>query len=84
LTLPGLLIVITPPHVQLQVQVAVNAGIPPICVNVAPGAHGPAMTGTHGAGVKTPIAAEVAAATAGFDGVLHMPNGGMFVIGIMS
>jgi|SRR5262249_52064425 len=74
----------TPPHVHWQVQVDVRAGMLPICVSIAPGFHGPAITGMQGAGVSTPMAAEVAAATAGFDGVVHIPNGGMFVIGIMS
>ena len=47
------------------------------------GARGPGavVAGTHGAGVNTPISAEVAAATTGFDGVPHMPKVGMFAIG---
>jgi len=49
-----------------------------------PGVHGPAGTGTHGIGVWTPRAADVAAVTAGFVGELHIPNVGMFAIGIMS
>jgi hypothetical protein len=47
----------------------------------APGIHGLVVTGTHGTGVSTPIAAEVAAATSGFEGVPHMPNVGMLTIG---
>jgi hypothetical protein len=35
-------------------------------------------------GVRTPSAAAVAAATIGLDGVLHIPNGGMFAIGLKS
>jgi hypothetical protein len=35
----------------------------------------------HGIGVNTPMAAAVAAATAGFAGDMHMPNGVMFAIG---
>src|SRR3954471_13537151 len=38
----------------------------------------------HGAGVSTPMAADVAAATTGLDGVVHIPNGGMLTIGAMS
>jgi len=38
----------------------------------------------HGIGVSTPIAAAVAAATEGFVGDMHMPNGIMFVMGIWS
>lgn len=43
-----------------------------------------AVDGTHGAGVNTPRAAAVAAATAGFVAVVHIANGGMFVIGAAS
>lgn len=42
------------------------------------------MTGTQGIGVKTPSAAAVAAATAGFAGDEHMPNGIIFTIGLLS
>ena len=74
----------TPPQEQLQIEPAVSAGMPPIFVLVAPGFHGPAGTGTQGIGVWKPIAAVVAAATCGFDWLLHFPNGGLFVTGIMS
>ena len=47
----------------------------------APGTHGAEVAGMHGMGVNTPIAAAVAAATAGFAGDMHMPNGMMFAIG---
>jgi hypothetical protein len=72
-----------PPHAQLQVEPRVRAGIPPIMVCAAPGVHG-VVTGTHGIGVKTPNAAEVAAATVGLVSVVHIPNGGMFTIGALS
>lgn len=49
-----------------------------------PGAHGVGVAGTHGMGVSTPIAAAVAAATAGLDGLEHIPNGMMFFIGMWS
>ena len=39
------------------------------------------MDGTHGIGVKTPRAAAVAAATVGFESVLHIPNVEIFTIG---
>jgi hypothetical protein len=42
------------------------------------------MTGMHGIGVSTPNAAAVAAATVGFDGPMHMPNGGIFTMGAES
>jgi hypothetical protein len=74
----------TPPHMQLQVQVAVNAGKLLMVVAVAPGAHGVTVLGMHAEGVGTPRAAVVAAATAGLDCVVHMPNGGIFSIGTWS
>jgi hypothetical protein len=49
-----------------------------------PGAQGIGITGMHGAGVNTPIAAAVAAITAGLFGELHIPNGGMFTTGSLS
>ena len=56
----------------------------------APGAQGEAVAGTHGAGVGvyTPraaaVAEEVAAATAGFDWVVHIAKETMFFIGLWS
>jgi hypothetical protein len=50
----------------------------------APGVQGEAVAGMHGCGVSTPIAAAVAAATCGLDGLLHMPNGAMLTIGMKS
>jgi hypothetical protein len=38
----------------------------------------------HGIGVRTPIAAAVAAATIGFAGDMHMPNGMIFTMGMLS
>jgi hypothetical protein len=49
-----------------------------------PGTQGPAVLGTHGIGVRTPSAAAVADATVGFASEVHMPNGGMFTIGLLS
>ncbi|MBP1703954.1 MAG: hypothetical protein H6Q38_3061 [Chloroflexi bacterium] len=49
-----------------------------------PGDHGTVVTGTQGWGVSTPLAAEVAAATWGFERVLHIPKAMMFDIGILS
>ena len=51
---------------------------------LAPGDQGDAVAGMHGCGVRTPIAAAVAAATCGFDGLLHIPNGMMLVMGTKS
>jgi hypothetical protein len=50
-------------------------------VTAEPGVHGEVVAGTHGAGVGVPIAAAVAAATVGFDWVVHMPKTAMFAIG---
>jgi hypothetical protein len=61
-----------------------SAGIFPIRTVGAPTIQVPAGTGTHGIGVNTPSAAAVAAATAGFDGLMHTPNGGTFTIGAQS
>lgn len=48
-----------------------------------PGAHG-TVTGTHGVGVSTPLAAVVAAAVAGFVNDEHIPKVGILVTGIES
>jgi len=56
----------------------------PIKVVGDPGTHGAGVTGTHGMGVNTPSAAAVAAATVGFEGEVHMPNGRIFTIGLLS
>jgi len=76
--------VITPPHAQLHVHVDVSAGALLIMTVGEPGAHGLAVTGMHGWGVSTPNAADVAAATCGFDGVVHIPNGMMLAFGTKS
>ena len=73
--------VITPPQEHIRVEVSFRAGWLPMSTVGAPGTHGAAVTGMHGAGVGTPSAAEVAAITAGFDGAVHMPNGGIFFPG---
>ena len=49
-----------------------------------PGSQGLEVTGKQGAGVGVPMAAAVAAATAGFDWVMHMANGMIFIIGLWS
>lgn len=79
---PGLVIVMTPNHMQLHVDVDVSAGAPPIDTVADPGAHGVVVLGMHGCGVSTPCAADVAAATCGFERLEHMPNGAMFTDGL--
>ena len=80
---PAVTNVITPPHVHIRVLILSSDGA--LSSNTggdtAPGIHGAGVTGMHGIGVRTPNAAAVAAATAGFVGVMHIPNGGMFTIG---
>jgi len=64
--------------------VLLRAGILAIKVVGDPGTHGAGVTGTHGMGVNTPSAAAVAAATVGFAGEEHIPNGRIFNIGLLS
>ena len=49
-----------------------------------PGIHGAVVTGMHGWGVSTPMAAEVAAATCGLVIVVHIPKGIILTIGALS
>ena len=80
---PAKLNVIAPPNAHWHVEELFSAGKLAICTVGAPGFHG-VVTGRHGIGVRTPRAAAVAAATVGFDSELHIPNGGMFMIGLKS
>lgn len=59
----------------------VSAGLLPIITVAEPGTHGAGIAGMHGIGVSTPSAAAVAAATVGFDRLVHTPNGLMLSIG---
>jgi len=81
---PGTLIWMTPPQLHMSFEELLSAGMLPISTVGAPGAHGAAVTGMHGMGVSTPKAAAVAAATIGFAGLLHIPNGGMMTMGLLS
>lgn len=58
--------------------------MPPTRTVGLPGAHGATVTGMQGIGVKTPNAAAVAAATVGLARLEHMPNGMMFIKGLLS
>src|SRR5690625_4850030 len=73
----------TPPKAQVAVAPAVRAGRPPIIVVAAPPTHG-VGAGTHGIGVSTPSAAEVALATVGLASEEHIPKLGMFTRGAES
>ena len=75
---------ITPPHTQFNVDVLFNAAELQISVVGEPTTQGAGVTGTHGIGVKTPSAAAVAPATAGFAMDRHIPNDGIFTIGTWS
>jgi hypothetical protein len=68
----------------MHLELLLRAGILATRTVGEPGAHGAAVTGTQGIGVSTPKAAAVAAATVGLAGELHMPNGVMFIIGLLS
>jgi hypothetical protein len=62
----GLVTEICPPQAQIHLALLIRAGM--FMIFTCPGgAQGAVITGTHGIGVKTPIAAEVAEATVGFD-----------------
>jgi hypothetical protein len=74
----------TPPQLHINLDEFCSAGIPPIITVGHPGAQGAAVTGIQGIGVSTPNAAAVAAITMGLAGQLHMPNGGTFIIGLLS
>jgi hypothetical protein len=84
LVCPGLTIWITPPHMHINLELLSSAGMLAIKTVGTPGTHGATVAGTHGMGVRTPSAAAVAAATVGFDGDEHMPNGMMFTNGLLS
>lgn len=74
----------TPAHMHISVDVLSSVGISASKTVGAPGTQGATVAGTHGIGVRTPMAAAVAEATMGFAGDMHMPNGMIFVIGMKS
>jgi hypothetical protein len=69
---------------HISFDVLLSAGMLPSITVGAPVAHGAVVTGMQGMGVRTPMAADVAAATDGFARLEHMPNGMMFTIGLLS
>ncbi len=81
---PGDTIWMTPAQLHISLEVLFNAGMFAIITVGDPGAQGAAITGMHGIGVSTPSAAAVAAATMGFAMELHMPNGAMLTMGLLS
>ena len=78
---PGVTNVMTPAHMHMSVWVLSSVGMLPSSTVGAPGTQGATVIGMHGMGVSTPIAAAVAAATIGFAGDIHMPNGMIFTMG---
>lgn len=74
---------IVPPKAQVRVADWVSAGLPPIMTAPA-GFHGPTGVGVQGWGVRTPIAAAVADATAGFAIEVQLPQGPTLDIGAIS
>lgn len=80
-TWPGTVIVMTPPHMHMQVEVLLRAGMLAMRTVGEPGVQGAVVAGIHGMGVKTPNAAAVAAMTVGFAGLMHMAKGMIFTIG---
>ncbi len=81
-TVAGLAMLITPPQLHMHFDTLSSAGMLAIRTVGAPTTHGDDVAGTQGIGVRTPSAAAVAAATVGFAGELHMPNGMMFTSGL--
>ena len=74
----------TPAHMHIHFDESFKAGMLPIMTVGEPGAQGATVLGTHGMGVNTPSAAEVAEATVGLAMDEHMPKVGMFAIGLKS
>ena len=81
---PGSTKLMTPAHMHINVEVLSSVGMSASNTVGAPGTHGATVIGMQGIGVRTPMAAAVAAATIGFAGEIHTPNGMMFTIGILS
>jgi hypothetical protein len=74
---PAELTVIEPAQPHEHCDESSRAATPPMVTDEDPGLHGPTTRGTHGCGVSTPIAADVAEATAGLEREVHIPKGGM-------
>ena len=81
---PGVVKVITPAQVHISMWVLSKVGWLSRITVGTPVIHGEGVIGMQGIGVRTPNAAAVAAATVGLAGLIHMPNGMMFTIGMWS
>jgi len=80
---PAYVIEITPRYEQLHLDELFSAGALRKVTVGEPGAHA-TVTGTHGVGVKTPLAADVADAVVGLANDEHIPNVGILVVGMAS
>jgi hypothetical protein len=69
---------------HINLELLFSAGILPINTVGEPGAHGATVLGTQAAGVNTPNFAAVAAATTGLAIELHIPNGKILTMGLLS
>ena len=77
------MILIVPPHWHVIELLSVTAGCPAILTTVLVPDHCiVGITGTHGIGVSTPMAADVAAATSGLLVDVHMVNEGTASSGV--
>lgn len=74
----------TPPHIQVQVEVLLSAGELLISTVGEPGTQGAGVAGIQGIGVSTPNAAAVAEATAGLAMEEQTPKGMMLASGTWS
>lgn len=77
-------IVITPPHSHIKIDVLESVGIALKRMVGSPIIQGDVVAGMQGIGVKTPECAAVAAATIGFEIVVHFPKGKTFKKGAWS
>jgi hypothetical protein len=75
---------IDPPKAHTNLQPLSTAGRLSISTVGTPGTQGATGMGVQGMGVSTPRAAAVAAATAGFAKLVHMPKGNTFTNGALS
>lgn len=84
---PGIRMVIHPgggPRVHASMEVLFSAGMLPSITVGDPVIQGAGVSGVHGTGVGTPKAAAVADTKAGLVGDMHMPNGKMLIMGLLS
>src|SRR4051812_20824642 len=75
---------ICPAQLHISIELLFKAGWLASVTVGEPATHGAGVTGMHGMGVSTPMAAAVAAATIGLAGDWHIPNGMMLTIGMWS